>query len=251
VASFIRPNTRLIVMLHASNVLGAILPVADIGRIAADHGLYFLVDAAQTAGTYPIDVQAMHIDLLAFAGHKGTFGPHGTGGLVVRPGILLEPLIEGGTGGQSELETQPDEYPEHLESGTPNAAGIAGLLAGVEFVLAEGVEQIRSHEVKLAGRLITALQQIPGLRLYGPADAQSRVGVVAINVEGYDPTQLAVVLDEMFDVAVRAGLHCAPQAHRIAGTIEYGSLRFSPGYFSTVEDIDEAVAALQTIVSTT
>ena len=250
VAPLIRPNTRLIAMLHASNVLGTVLPAAEVGQIAKEYGLSFMLDAAQTAGVYPIDIEAMAIDLLALAGHKGTFGPHGTGALVVRPGVVLETLIEGGTGGQSELETQPDEMPQHLESGTPNALGIAGLLAGVNFVHKEGVERIRAFETSLVNHLVTGLQQIPGVIIYGPKDIHARTGVVSINIEGFDPSQLAVVLDEMFDIAVRAGLHCAPQAHRVMGTIEAGALRFSPGYFNTIEDIDKAISALQVIVGT-
>lgn len=249
IAPLIRPNTRLVVMLHASNVLGTLQPVAEIGWVAQEYGLLFMVDAAQTAGAYPIDMEDMHIDLLAFAGHKGTFGPHGTGALVVRPGIVLDTLIEGGTGEQSELEAQPDEMPQHLEAGTPNAAGIAGLLAGVQFVLQEGVVRIRTYETALSNHLLTSLRQIPGVIVYGPDDVHARTGVVTLNVEGFDSSQLAVVLDEMFDIATRAGLHCAPQAHRVMGTLEYGALRFSPGYFNTIEEIDEAVAALQTIVN--
>ena len=247
IVPLIRPNTRLIVMLHASNVLGVVLPLTEVGRIAKEHGLYFMVDAAQTAGAYPIDMQAMHVDLLAFAGHKGIFGPHGTGVLVLRPDIVLDTLIEGGTGGQSELETQPDELPQHLESGTPNALGIAGVLAGAGFVLEETVEHIRAHEMALTDHLLAGLSELPNALIYGPGNSQSQVGVVSMNLEGFDPTQVAVVLDEMFDIAVRAGLHCAPQAHRVAGTIDTGTLRLSPGYFNTVDDIDEAVAALRVI----
>jgi cysteine desulfurase/selenocysteine lyase len=162
VAAAIRPATRLIALLHASNVLGTLLPVAEIGQIAQDHGILFLVDAAQTAGAYPIDMAAMHIDLLAFPGHKGLYGPHGTGGLVVRPGIHLETWIEGGSGVESEPETMPEALPLRLEAGTHNAAGIAGLLAGVRFVLEEGVERIRVHELALTGQLIEALCDVPG-----------------------------------------------------------------------------------------
>jgi cysteine desulfurase family protein len=248
VLPLIRSNTRLIVMIHASNVLGTILPVPEVGRIAREHELYFIVDAAQTAGAYPVDMEEMHIDLLAFAGHKGTFGPHGTGGLVVRPGIDLATLIEGGTGGQSELETQPDELPQHLESGTSNALGIAGLLAGVGFVLQEGVESIRAHEMALTGHLLASLRDMPEVVIYGPDDVERQVGVISITINGFDPTQLAVVLDEMFDIAVRAGLHCAPQAHRAAGTLECGTVRLSPGYLNTPEDIDDVISALLAII---
>ena len=249
VAAAIRPNTRLIALLHASNVLGTLLPVAAIGQIAHDHGLLFLVDAAQTAGAHPIDVQAMHIDLLAFPGHKGLYGPHGTGGLVVRPGVQLETWIEGGSGTESAPETMPEALPLRLEAGTQNAAGIAGLLAGARFVLAQGVERIREHELALTGQLIEALGDVPGLTVLGPAGLARRTAVVSVTVEGYIPDQLAAVLDQVFDIATRAGLHCAPQAHRTAGTLEAGALRFSPGYFNTPEEVAEAAAALQSIVA--
>ena len=245
VEAAIRPQTRLIAMLHASNVLGTLLPIAEVGEIAHRHGTLLLVDAAQTAGAYPIDMQAMGIDLLAFAGHKGTYGPHGTGGLVVRPGIELETWVEGGSGVLSRPDTMPEELPMRLEAGTQNAAGLAGLLAGVRFVLEQGVERIRAHEMALAGRLIERLRAIPGLAILGPVDPQQRTAVVAITVEDYLPDQLAAVLDKVFNVATRAGLHCAPQAHSVAGTLECGALRFSPGYFNTAEEIDYAADSLQ------
>jgi cysteine desulfurase family protein len=248
VEAAIRPSTRLIALLHASNVLGTLLPIARIGQIAHRHSIPFLVDAAQTAGTYPIDMQAMHIDLLAFAGHKGLYGPHGTGGLVVQPGINLETWIEGGSGIASEREDMPPELPARLEAGTHNAAGIAGLLAGVRFVLEVGVERIRAHELEMTGQLIALLQEIPGVTLLGPSDIERRVAVVAVTVNGYAPDQLAAVLDQAFDVATRAGLHCAPQAHRVAGTLECGALRFSPGWFTDEEEIVYAVEALRSIL---
>jgi len=245
VEAALRPNTRLVAMLHASNVLGAILPIAEVGQIAHRHGALLLVDAAQTAGAYPIDMQAMEIDLLAFAGHKGTYGPHGAGGLVVRPGVELETWVEGGSGVLSRPDTMPEELPARLEAGTQNAAGIAGLLAGVRFVLERGVERIRAHEMAMAVRLIEQLRAVPGLSILGPQDPQQRTAVVAITVQGYVPDQLAAVLDKVFGVATRAGLHCAPQAHRAAGTLEFGALRFSPGYFTTAKEIDYAVQSLQ------
>ncbi len=247
VEAALRPNTRLVAMLHASNVLGTILPIAEVGEMAHRHGALLLVDAAQTAGAYPIDMQAMGIDLLAFAGHKGIYGPHGTGGLVMRPGVEIETWVEGGSGFPSRPETMPQELPARLEAGTQNAAGIAGLLAGVRFVLdaERGVEHIRAHEMVLVARLIEQLQAVPGLNILGPQGPQRRTAVVAITVEGYVPDQLAAVLNKVFGVATRAGLHCAPQAHSVAGTLEYGALRFSPGYFNTIEEIDYAVQSLQ------
>jgi cysteine desulfurase family protein len=248
VEAALRPNTRLIALLHASNLLGTILPIAAIGEITRRRSVLLLVDAAQTAGAYPIDMPAMGIDLLAFAGHKGLYGPHGTGGLVLRPDIRLETWVEGGSGVESLPEAMPDALPIRLEAGTQNAAGLAGLLAGVQFVLAQGVETIRSHELALARRLIERLQVAPGLRVLGPADLAQRTAVVAVTVEGYVPDQLAAVLDQVFTVATRAGLHCAPQAHRTAGTVEAGALRFSPGFFNTAAEIDYAADALLSIL---
>jgi len=248
VEAALRPETRLAAMLHGSNVLGTILPIAEIGKVCRHRGVPFLVDAAQTAGAYPIDVEAMHIDLLAFAGHKGLYGPHGTGGLVVRPGVALETWVEGGSGVESASETMPEALPARLEAGTQNAAGIAGLLEGVRFVLEQSVERIRAHEMEIAALLIEGLREIPGVTVLGPDALTRRTAVVSVTVEGYAPDQLATVLDQAFDVATRGGLHCAPQAHRTAGTLECGALRFSPGYFTTADEARHAVDALREIV---
>jgi cysteine desulfurase family protein len=248
VEAAIQPSTRLIAMLHASNVLGTILPVAEIGVLARRHGIPFLVDAAQTAGVYPIDMQAMNIDLLAFPGHKGLFGPHGTGGLVVDPAIVLDTWVEGGSGTESAPVTMPETLPMRLEAGTQNATGIAGLLAGVSFVLGQGVERIRQHELELTALLIEELCNAPGLTVLGPDDVPQRTAVISVTIEGYVPEQLAVVLDQVFDIAARAGLHCAPQAHHTAGTLEVGALRFSPGYFNTADEVREAADALKSIL---
>ena len=248
VESAIRPNTKLIAVLQASNVLGTILPLDTIGLLARKHEILFLVDAAQTAGAYPIDMEVLNIDLLAFAGHKGLYGPHGTGGLVVRPGIKMNTWVEGGSGTESAPDAMPEALPSRLEAGTQNAAGIAGLLAGVTFVLEKGVDQIREHEMDMTALLIDSLQKVPGLRVLGPTDLTQRTAVVSLTVEGYMPDQLAAVLDQVFGVVTRAGLHCAPQAHRTAGTLENGALRFSPGYFTTTDDILEVAKAFESIL---
>jgi len=248
VEAALRPSTRLVAMVHGSNVLGTILPIGDVGQICQDHGTLFLVDAAQTAGAYPIDMEAMGIDLLAFAGHKGTYGPHGTGGLVVRPGVELETWVEGGSGVESASETMPEALPGRLEAGTQNAAGVAGLGAGVRFVLEQGVERVRAHEVEMTGLLMEELRAISGLTILGPEDPAQRTAVVSVIVENYMPEQLAMVLDQVCDVATRAGLHCAPQAHRTAGTLDCGALRFSPGFFTTADDVEYAVDSLREIV---
>jgi len=248
VEAAVNPSTKLVAMLHASNVLGTLLPIAEVSKISHNHGALLLIDAAQTAGAYPIDMQAMGIDLLAFAGHKGTFGPHGTGGLVVQSGIELETWVEGGSGVLSRSDTMPQELPTRLEAGTQNVAGLAGLLAGVQFVLEQGVDHIRAHEMALANRLIERLQDLPRLRILGSGDPQKRTAVVSIHVQDYSPDQLAAVLDKVYGVATRAGLHCASQAHRTAGTLECGALRFSPGYFNNADEIDFASDALINIL---
>ena len=248
-AAALRPNTRLIAVTHASNVLGTVLPVADLAEVAHRHGLPLLVDAAQTAGVYPIDVDALGVDLLAFTGHKGLLGPTGTGGLIVGRGIDLEPLLEGGTGGDSSLETMPPGLPEHLEAGTLNGVGIAGLGAGVRFLLDRGVEAVRLHELELTTHLLVGLAALNEVTVYGPPDPEARTAVVSINLSGCEPEQVGHVLDEVYDVATRAGLHCAPQAHRTMGTLERGALRLSPGYSTTHDEIDYLLECLGAILA--
>ncbi len=245
ILSALRPETRLVVMLHASNVTGTILPVAAVGAAMREHGALLLVDAAQTAGVLPIDVQAMHIDLLAFPGHKGLFGPPGTGGLIIGERVRLRSLRQGGTGTRSEEEEQPTGLPEGLEPGTLNSVGIAGLGAGVRFILEQGTEQIAAHEAALVQRLLQGLNTVPGLTIYGPADAQRQVGVVSLRLEHWEPMDVGVALDQEFEIAVRTGLHCAPLAHRTIGTFPTGTVRLAPGYWTTAQDIDRAIEALR------
>jgi cysteine desulfurase family protein len=250
VEAAIRPNTRMIVLNHASNVAGTLLPVREAGRIARERGLLLLVDAAQTAGAYPIDVQADGIDLLAFTGHKSLLGPMGTGGLVVGPRVdvsRMEPLIRGGTGSRSEREEQPDFLPDMLESGTPNAVGIAGLEAGIRWVLARGVDAIRAHERALAQRAIDGLRAIPGVTVYGPLDAARQTATVSFNIAGMEPSEVGLRLDEEHGVLCRVGLHCAPAAHRTLGTFPAGTVRFGMGVFNTTEEVDAAVAAVESL----
>ncbi|MCL4515845.1 MAG: aminotransferase class V-fold PLP-dependent enzyme [Firmicutes bacterium] len=247
----IRPNTRLVVMTHASNVTGTLLPVGEVGAAARDRGVLFLVDAAQTAGTCPIDAGTLGIDLLAFTGHKGLFGPTGTGGLYIREGVDLLPFKEGGTGGESILEHQPDHLPDRFEAGTLNISGIAGLLAGVDFILTEGIDRIRGKEKELTGHFLRALEIIPGIEVYGPKDPEKQVGVVSLNISGVMAQDVAYVLDEVYGVMVRSGLHCAPMAHRTIGTIDRGTVRFGIGYFNTIEEIDTMVQALAEIAGKT
>lgn len=241
----IRPNTRMICLLHASNLTGTIMPLREIGQIARQYGIAFLVDAAQSAGILPIDVEEQGIDMLAFTGHKGLLGPQGTGGLYVRPGIILEPLIEGGTGSLSEELDQPLFMPDRLESGTQNGPGIAGLLAGVRFIKEVGMDNIRRHEQKLTRCLLDGLKEIPGVTVYGPDDETKRTAVVAFNIEGIDCGEVSLQLDYRYGIVTRSGLHCAPLAHRTIGTLEQGACRISPGYFNTIEDVELAVRAVR------
>lgn len=248
VLAAIRPHTRLVVLNHASNVTGTLLPVAEVGRALRQiNGPLLVVDAAQSGGAVPIDMQADGIDLLAFTGHKSLYGPTGTGGLIIGGRVPLEefrPLIRGGTGSRSEREEQPDFLPDMCESGTPNAVGLAGLEAGVRWVLERGVEAIRAHEVALSGRLSDGLREIPGVTVYGPADARLRTAVVSFNIAGMEPSEVGMRLDEEYGIMCRVGLHCAPAAHRTIGTFPSGTVRFALGAFSTREDVDAALQAV-------
>jgi cysteine desulfurase / selenocysteine lyase len=244
VVKAMRPQTRLVALIHASNVTGTILPIETVGAFVRERGALFLVDAAQTAGMLPIDVQAMNIDLLAFPGHKGLFGPPGTGGLVVGERVQLRPMRQGGTGTRSEEQRQPTELPEGFETGTVNSAGIAGLGAGVRFILEQGIDQIHAHESALTRRLLQGLSVVSGLTIYGPADIERQVGVVSIRLDHWEPMDVGVALDQDYDIAVRTGLHCAPVAHRTIGTFPTGTIRLAPGYFTTFEDVDRVIAAL-------
>jgi cysteine desulfurase family protein len=240
----IRPNTRLITVLHASNVIGNLMPVGEVGAIARSNGIPFLVDASQTAGAYPIDVEALKIDLLAFTGHKSMLGPGGTGGLYVREECDPEPLSRGGTGSKSELEFQPDFMPDKYEAGTLNTVGLAGLGASVQWLLDQGVDTIQQHERTLAERFITCAREIPGIVVPGPTDSAQRIGVVSFLVDGMTTSKAGLVLDQVFGVASRIGLHCAPAAHRTLGTFPDGTVRFGFSAFNTLEQVDYALDAL-------
>ncbi|WP_139492496.1 aminotransferase class V-fold PLP-dependent enzyme [Brevibacillus dissolubilis] len=243
----IRPETKLIAVTHASNLTGVIIPIGEIGKIARDKNIVFLVDASQSAGILPIDVEEMNIDMLAFPGHKGLYGPQGTGALYVRGDIDLEPLIHGGTGSQSEAIDQPTTRPDRYESGTANTVGIAGLGAGVAFVLEKGVESIHQHEWALAKQTIERLQQISGVTVYGPSLDVERVGVVAFNIKGADASEVSFILDQQYGIATRSGYHCTPLGHETAGTSENGAVRASFGSFNTQEDVDQLILAIEEI----
>jgi cysteine desulfurase/selenocysteine lyase len=261
VEAAIRPNTLMIALNHASNVVGTLLPVVEVGHIARRHDALLLVDAAQTGGAYPIDVQADGVDLLAFTGHKSLYGPMGTGGLIFGERVdvtRLEPLKRGGTGSRSEREEQPDFLPDMCESGTPNAVGLAGLEAGVRWVLERGVEAIRAHEVALTQRLIDGLRDIPstgsgqrpGVTVYGGLDANRQTATVSFNIAGMAPSEVGLRLDEEHGVLCRVGLHCTPAAHKTIGTFPDGTVRFGLGAFSTAEEVNAAVEAVQRLART-
>ena len=240
-------NTRLIVVTHASNVNGVIQPIAEYGTIARKHGVIFMVDAAQTAGKYPIDVTACNIDLLAFSGHKGLFGPPGTGVLYIGNGFELDTLREGGTGSYSEEEEQPEIFPDRYECGTVNSVGIAGLGAGIKFINSEGIKKIRSHSQQLTQRLIEGLSRIPGVKVYAAPDIDRQASLLSFTIDGYEPGEVGAILDQAFDIKGRTGLHCAPVAHKTFGTLPKGTIRLSPGYFNTVAEIDFTLKAIEKI----
>jgi cysteine desulfurase family protein len=244
----LRRPTRLVALTHASNVLGTVQPIAEAGRLAREAGALFLVDAAQTAGVLPIDLQSTPIDLLAFPGHKSLLGPTGTGALYVGPRVEMRPWREGGTGGDSASATQPRELPYFLEGGTPNVLGVAGLAAGVKFVEEQGLAQIHRHEVELTERLWRRLDEIGGFEVFGHRDMAHRVGTLSFRHEALDATTLGGILDAEFDIAIRPGLHCAPYVHQAIGTFPGGTVRVSPGPFSTAADIDHLARALSEIV---
>jgi cysteine desulfurase family protein len=238
------PRTKLVAVTHASNVLGTVQPVAEIGRIARERDILFLVDAAQTAGAVPLDVQAACVDLLALPGHKSLLGPTGTGALYVGTRVNLRPWREGGTGGDSLTPTQPTDFPHQLEGGTPNVLGVVGLVAGLDFVEERGVAAILKHELDLCERLRAGLLALPGFEVFGHADVSRRVGTLSFRCEALAAPELAGILDQSFDVAVRPGLHCAPYVHTALGTAPDGLVRVSPGPFSTEAHIDHLLGAL-------
>jgi len=248
VAANIRSNTRLIVCTLSSNVSGIIMPVAEIGNIAHKYGIPFLVDGSQGAGAIDLDCKAMKITLLAFPGHKGLLGPQGTGGLCVSGGIQLKSLIQGGTGSDSENPYQPQMMPEALESGTVNTPGIIGLGAGVEFINRTGRQNIEDHKQRLITHMHEELSTDPKIRIYSSSESGKNSGIVAINIDGLPSKQVSRILDERYQIATRAGLHCAPFAHEALGyTLERGILRFSVGYFNTMDEADYAVHAVREI----
>lgn len=243
----IKPNTKLIVTTHASNVSGTLIDIKSVGEIAKKHGILYLVDASQTAGVYDIQVDENNIDMLAAPGHKCLLGPQGTGILYIRDGLKLSILKEGGTGSKSEELYQPDLTPDKYESGTHNTPGIVGLNEGVKFIFEEGIENIRKHEEELCQYMLDRLNEVPDIKIYGPKDSKKRAAVISINIGNMDSGEVTFLLDSEYEIATRSGIHCSPLAHTTLGTLKQGAVRFSLGYFNTKEDIDKAIEALKEI----
>jgi cysteine desulfurase/selenocysteine lyase len=249
----ILPKTRMIIINHSSNVIGKIQPIFEIGKIAEEHGILFALDTAQTAGSIAIDMQKNKVDFLAFTGHKGLYGPPGVGGLCIRDkaSSYIKPLILGGTGSKSHLLEQPADFPDKLESGTPNTPGIMGLTEGVNFINQTGLETIRKHEQKLLKRFIEGCLELKDLKLYCISDLSEIANMtpcVSLNIMGIDGGQLSFILDQNFGIMTRSGLHCAPWAHQTIGTFPEGTVRFSFGWFNTIEEVDLALNALREII---
>ncbi len=243
----LRPETRLVAVVHASNVTGALQPIDEIGRIVRDHPARLLVDAAQSLGHVPIDVSRVRADLLASPAHKGLLAPLGTGVLYVRPGVEqhLQPLRYGGTGTRSNEDRQPDDMPDKYEPGNHNLVGLAGLIAATDFLQTQGVDRIHAHHMRLTARLLEGFHEVDGLTVHGPQTTNHRASVVSITLDGYDPQEVAAALEASHRIQCRAGLHCAPRMHQALGTTTGGgTVRFSLGCFTTEDEIDAAVAAV-------
>lgn len=249
IAAVCTDATRLVAMTHCSNVTGTLLPVKEVAAVCRARDLLLLVDAAQTAGHFPIDVNDLGVDILAVPGHKGLFAPSGIGCLYVSEGVELRPLIFGGTGGQSEQDEMPQQMPERLESGTLNTSGIAGLKAGVDCITELGLDLIVRHNQQVVNHLVVGLRSIPGITVYGPAGTQQRGDAVSFTCENRDSAEIGFLLDQEYDIMVRVGLHCAPGAHRAIGTFPQGTVRVSPGYFTTADQIETFVQAVANIVN--
>ena len=247
IKKYIRKDTALIVFTQASNVLGTIQPIKEIGKIARENKIVFLVDTAQSAGAMKIDIKEDNIDILAFTGHKSLLAPMGTGGLIINTDIDIKPLKAGGTGGDSAYEYQPDYYPNHLETGTSNVSGIAGLRAAIKFLNREGIDNIHNKEKELTKYALQRLETVKDIEIYGPKDCEKILSVISFNIKNKRPEDISTILDQKYNIMLRAGLHCAPTAHSVINTKDRGSLRIGIGYFNTKDDIDKLVEALNNL----
>lgn len=247
IQSLIKNNTKSIVCTHGSNLTGNLVDIEKIGKICKEHNLLFIVDASQTAGVFPIDVKKMNIDILCFTGHKSLLGPQGTGGIFVKEGIEVTPLKSGGTGILTYSKNQPSIMPTHLEAGTLNGHGIAGLNAGIEFINKIGMKKIREKEENLMWRFYNEVKELPHIKIYGDFSKKERCPIVTLNIDNYDSGDIAEELLN-YGVATRAGGHCAPLMHEALGTIKQGAVRFSFGYFNTEEEVDEVIKIIKNII---
>lgn len=247
IQSLIKNNTKSIVCTHGSNLTGNLVDIEKIGKICKEHNLLFIVDASQTAGVFPIDVKKMNIDILCFTGHKSLLGPQGTGGIFVKEGIEVTPLKSGGTGILTYSKNQPSIMPTHLEAGTLNGHGIAGLNAGIEFINKIGMKKIREKEENLMWRFYNKVKELPHIKIYGDFSKKERCPIVTLNIDNYDSGDIAEELLN-YGVATRAGGHCAPLMHEALGTIKQGAVRFSFGYFNTEEEVDEVIKIIKNII---
>ena len=245
--SLCHPDTRAVVCTHVSNVTGNALDLRRIGTFARKHGLLFVVDASQSAGSLPIDMEAWGIDVLCFTGHKGLLGPQGTGGLCIREGVSIRPWKVGGSGVASYSRTQPEDYPARLEAGTLNGHGLAGLSAALDFLRETGVEAVHRRETALTRRFYEAVRRIPGVTVYGDFSTEDRGAIVSLNLDGWDAGEAADALSEEYGIAVRPGAHCAPRMHQALGTDGRGAVRFSFSWYSTEEETDAAAAAVRAL----
>lgn len=241
----IRPNTKAVVCTHGSNLTGNLVDIERIGKITRKNGLLLVVDASQTAGVFPIDVEKMQIDVLCFTGHKGLLGPQGTGGMYVREGIQIRPLKSGGSGVQTYSKSHPAEMPTALEAGTMNGHGIAGLHAAVEYIQRTGIDQIRKREQECIKRFYEGVIQVPGVKVYGDFDDMNRCAIVSLNIGDYDSSEVSDELLTEYRISTRPGAHCAPLMHEALGTVEQGAVRFSFSHFTTDEEVDTAIKAIR------
>lgn len=241
----IRPNTKAVVCTHGSNLTGNLVDIERIGKITRKNGLLLVVDASQTAGVFPIDVEKMQIDVLCFTGHKGLLGPQGTGGMYVREGIQIRPLKSGGSGVQTYSKSHPAEMPTALEAGTMNGHGIAGLHAAVEYIQRTGIDQIRKREQECMKRFYEGVIQVPGVKVYGDFDDMNRCAIVSLNIGDYDSSEVSDELLTEYRISTRPGAHCAPLMHEALGTVERGAVRFSFSHFTTDEEVDTAIKAIR------
>ena len=243
----LRPQTKAVVCTHGSNLTGDLVDIEAVGAFCRRHGLLLILDASQTAGVFPIHMERQHIDVVCFTGHKSLLGPQGTGGLCVREGVDIRPFAVGGTGVQSFLTTQPEEYPTRLEAGTLNSHGLAGLSAALDFLERTGLDAVRAHETALARRFYEQVRCIPGVTVYGDFAAAERAPIVTLNLADADSGEVSDELAERFGIATRPGAHCAPRLHRALGTQEQGAVRFSWSFFNTAEETDAAAQAVRVL----